>query len=149
MNKHLMIIGLTLALGACTPPPTTVPALPSPASNIPATLPATPAPQNAIPATLVQPTETAVAAAETVGMLWLQVLSPQDEEVVNAPQVEVIGSAPAGSVISVNDEILLVSDDGQFKTTVPLEEGPNLIEIVASDDSGNETFSILTVTYEP
>jgi hypothetical protein len=69
--------------------------------------------------------------------------------VVNTPQVDVTGSAPAGAVVSVNDDILLVGDNQQFKTTVSLDEGPNLIEIIASDDKGNETSLILTVIYEP
>jgi hypothetical protein len=42
-----------------------------------------------------------------------------------------------------------VGADGQFKTTLPLEEGPNLIEIIASDESGNEASALLTITYEP
>jgi len=81
--------------------------------------------------------------------LWLQVLSPQDEAVINLPQVDVIGSAPADTVVSVNDEILIVGDDQQFKATVSLDEGPNLIEILASDENGNEMSLLLTVTYEP
>jgi hypothetical protein len=81
--------------------------------------------------------------------LWLQILSPSDEAVVDAPQVDVSGSAPAGTVISINDDILIVGADLQFKSTVSLEEGPNLIEIIASDENGNETSALLTVTYEP
>jgi hypothetical protein len=59
------------------------------------------------------------------------------------------GSAPAGTVISVNDLILIVGIDGQFTATVPLEEGLNLIEVVASNEKGNELSALLTVTYEP
>ena len=87
--------------------------------------------------------------SEPSGTLWLQVLSPQDEAVVNTSQVDVTGAAPAGSVVSVNDDIFLVGDDQQFKTTLSLDEGPNLIEILASDENGNETSLLLTVTYEP
>jgi len=86
---------------------------------------------------------------EPSGTIWLQVLSPQDEAVVNTSQVDVIGAAPPGSVVSVNDDIFLVGDDQQFKTTLSLDEGPNLIEILASDENGNETSLLLTVTYEP
>ena len=86
---------------------------------------------------------------EPSGTIWLQVLSPQDEAVVNTSQVDVIGAAPAGSVVSVNDEILIIGDDQQFKTTLSLDEGPNLIEILASDENGNETSLLLTVTFEP
>jgi hypothetical protein len=60
-----------------------------------------------------------------------------------------MGSAPAGAVITVNDDILIVGNDQQFKTTISLDEGPNLIEIIASDDNGNEMPILLTVTYEP
>ena len=98
----------------------------------------------------IQPSPTITSVPDTSGgALSLQVLSPQDEAVVNTPQVDVIGSAPTGAVISVNDEILIVGDDGQFKTTVSLDEGPNLIEIIASDNDGNEMSLLLTITYEP
>jgi len=149
MNKHLIILALILMLIACSPTPTAVPSSPTANSNNPTTIPATPRPQEVIPTTDIQPTPTLITAPEPSGTLWLQVLSPQDEAVVNTPQVDVIGSAPAGAVISVNDEILIVGDDGQFKTTVSLDEGPNLIEIIASDDNGNETSLILTIIYEP
>jgi hypothetical protein len=149
MNKQLLILALMLVTAACTPTPTTVPKLPSPALSIVATASATPVPQQIIPATPVQPTETALPATESAGTLLLQVLSPQDEAVVNTQQVDVIGSAPAGAVVTVNDEILIMSTEGQFKTTVALEEGPNLIEILASDENGNEASLLLTVTYEP
>lgn len=68
---------------------------------------------------------------------------------VNTPQIEVSGMASAGAVVTVNDNIIIVGADGQFKTTIALDEGPNLIEIIASNDSGSETSVELTVTYEP
>ena len=99
-----------------------------------------------MPTALIQPTE--AGAPETPG-LWLQILAPLDEAVVNTPLVDVTGSAPAGVVISVGDEILIVDSTLQFTLPVTLEEGPNLIEIIASDENGNEMFVLLTVTYEP
>lgn len=83
------------------------------------------------------------------GSIWLQVSSPLDDAVLNAPQLDVIGSAPARAVVSVNDAIVLVGNDQQFKATIPLDEGPNLIEVIASNDNGDETSRLLTVTYEP
>jgi len=142
MNKHLIILALILMLTACGPTPTA-------AANSPSAIPATPAPQDVIFTPITQPTPTVISAPEPSGTLWFQVISPQDEAVVTTPQVDVIGSAPAGAVVSVNDEIIIVDNDQQFQTTLSLDEGPNLIEIVASDDNGNETSLILTVTYEP
>jgi hypothetical protein len=127
MNKYLLLTGVLLLIVACSlPTPTAAPAFP-----------ASPVPQENTP-TIVR-----------AGTLWLQVLSPLDGVVVNTPQVDVIGLAPAGTVLSINDDILIVGADGQFKTTLSLEEGPNLIEFVASDEAGNQTSLILTVVYEP
>jgi len=146
MKKQLIRIALVLVLGACIPTPTAAPFLPGPALNAPTMVSsATPLPQNDV---TVTPVPSADATEPALGF-GLQVLSPQDEAVVNIPQVDVTGLAPAGAVISINDEILIVAADGQFKTTISLDEGPNLLEIVGSDENGNEAAIILTVTYEP
>ena len=147
MNKLLIL--LILIISACGPTPTVVPSSSATTRNSPSVISPTPIPQDVIPTLIIQPTQTVVSAPVTSGSLPLQVLSPQDEAVINLPQVDVIGSAPAGTVVSVNEEILVVGDDQQFKITVSLDEGPNLIEIVASDDSGNEMSLLLTITYEP
>lgn len=85
----------------------------------------------------------------TSGALWLRIISPADEAILVAPQVEVRGEAPAGAALSINDEILIVPADEEFAVTLPLEEGPNAIEIVASDIEGTEITLILVVTYQP
>jgi hypothetical protein len=149
MNKPLIIVMLILLLAACSPTPTVVPSSPIPTANGPDTNPASPVPQSNTPVTNIQPTPTFMDASGPTGTLWLQVFSPLDEAVINTAQVEVIGSAPTGTVLSINDEIILVGDDEQFKAAVSLEEGPNLIEIIASDIDGNESSLLLTVIYEP
>jgi hypothetical protein len=137
--KRLALLLLVL-LVACGPTPTVTSTVPAALNN----MESTPVPKNVDQTPVVSPT-TMIQESE----LWLQITSPLDEAVVTLPQVEVTGSAPAGSVISVNEDILIVGADGQFKTTIALEEGPNLIEIIASDENGNETSALLTVTYEP
>lgn len=132
---------MLILLTACGPTPTAVATVP--VSNVPI-----PTPQVETPTAPILPTEPGLPATETSG-LWLNLLSPLDEALVDAPQVDVTGSAPAGTVISVNDLILIVGIDGQFTATVPLEEGLNLIEVVASNEKGNELSALLTVTYEP
>ena len=147
MKKYVTLLALILTLAACSPTPTTAPLLTSPVSPTSPVMIATAVPQEALSTTIIP--STVASTPETSGSLWLQVLSPLDEAIVNTPQVDVTGSAPAGAVISVNDEILIVGSDDQFKTTVALDEGPNLIEILASDENGNEMSALLTVTYEP
>jgi len=149
MNKYLIIPTLVILLTACSPTPTAVVVSPTSTTNGLNAIPATLTSQTIVPVPTIQPIPNIISATDSSGTLTLQVLSPQDEAVVNTPQVDVIGSAPAGAVISINDDILIVGADGQFKTTVALDEGPNLIEVVASDDNGNETSFILTITYEP
>lgn len=147
----LLTLASIVVLSACGPTTPTV--VPGNLSNDPtqSVIP-TAAPQGS-PATLTSGAAPIVEASPTVESttqnIELQVISPQDGDTITTSQVDVIGIAAAGSVVSVNDDILILGEDQQFKSTVSLDEGPNLIEVVASDDNGNETSVILTVTYEP
>jgi hypothetical protein len=145
MKKFAALLVLTL-LAACGPTPTVAPQTTPTSANNSNTNTATAIPQNVVPTALIQPTQPGIT--ETSG-LWLQILAPLDEAVVDTPQVDVIGSAPAEAVISVDDQIVIVGSDMRFAIPMTLEEGPNLIEIIASDENGNELSALLTVTYEP
>jgi hypothetical protein len=83
------------------------------------------------------------------GDLWVRLASPQDQMIVKTAQVDVRGQAPEETTISINDDISLIGPDQIFVSTVPLKEGPNSIEIVASNMSGNEVSFNLTVIYQP
>ena len=83
------------------------------------------------------------------GPLRVTITAPPDEAVVNSPQVDIVGQAPAETVISIGDTITVVEASGQFSIPVPLQEGPNELEIVASDPTGNQAATMLVVTYEP
>ena len=134
MKKYLPLTVLLLAALACNLParitPTAPPPGPGSAGKTPATLPPASGPTGS-------------------GTLNLRILSPADGAVVNTSSVEIVGEAPAGSVISIGDDILIVGADGTFKYVVSLEEGPNVIEILASDAAGNESFVLLGIFYEP
>ena len=95
------------------------------------------------------PAESDSARPADAAPLSLQVLEPVDGSVVDIPQTQVVGTTSPGAVVTVNDEILLTGGDGAFQTTVTLEEGLNLIEVVASDQSGEEVFANVTVTFAP
>lgn len=84
--------------------------------------------------------------AQTSGALTVQVFSGADVE-VNTPSYTVTGKAPAGTVLTVNDDIALVDQSQAFAVPVGLDEGPNLIQIVASNTAGDEVDFMLTVTY--
>ncbi len=134
---------LLLLLSACSPLQTITP-IP------PVTAPTNPTNPPIATATATRPAQGASAAppADT-GPLVMQVLSPLDGAVVSTQQVTVTGATAPGAVVTVNDDIIVIGADGQFHSTVTLDEGLNLIEIIASNTSGSEATVELTVTYEP
>ena len=79
--------------------------------------------------------------------LFLEVSEPLDESVVTTSPVRVSGTTVPDAVVSVNGEIVEVDEQGSFTTMVALEEGPNIIEVIASDLEGNEVSKILVIFY--
>lgn len=159
LNSVSILILIFLA-SACSPIQTTTPI---PPATLPPLSGSTTSPGSA-PVSTNQPSKTnppSVAATKPApaaggqpvppisGPLSLRVVSPQDGAMVNTPQIQVSGFASPGEVVTVNDSIIVVGADGQFQTTVSLDQGPNLIEVIASNNSGNETNVELTVTYQP
>jgi hypothetical protein len=76
-------------------------------------------------------------------------LCPPEDASVSTPWVDIVGKAPPETVITLNDEIAVAGTDGMFSARVPLDEGVNEIQCVASDWEGHEvTFSIF-IEYIP
>ncbi len=142
---------LLIATASCGGPISTVtPA--APASSPSAAMPSQPAAHaSAQPASAAASSTQAPSASHpsASGPVSLQVASPQDGAVVNTPQLQVSGAASPGAVVTVNDNVLIVGADGSFSTTISLDMGPNLVEIIASNDSGDSKTLDLTVTYQP
>lgn len=80
---------------------------------------------------------------------FLTVTEPADNSIINTDKVEVGGRTSPGAVVSVNGELVEVDEEGNFTMMVVLEEGPNIIEVIASDLEGNEESRILVVIYVP
>jgi hypothetical protein len=140
-----------LLLTACAPVSIPQPVQVQPSTDQPpaeATLPAPPK-STEQSATNLPPAAIPSAVEAATGALWVQILSPQDGETVNTPSILIKGQAPAETVVTVNDEILVVSSNQTFEIEVKLEAGPNLIEILASDLNGNEVYIPLSIDYEP
>ncbi len=142
------------------PSPQLVEATASTLSTVPALLPRTPtalkpnvpaSPSPAAPqsSTARTPTSTPTTPKSNMPALALKVTTPQDESTVNAASIAVAGQTLVGAVVSVNGNLVDVDASGKFQTTVQLDEGPNIIEVVASDVNGNELSTILRVIYEP
>lgn len=81
--------------------------------------------------------------------LFLTVTQPANESIINTDRVEVIGITAPGAVVSVNGNPTKVDEEGNFTMMVVLEEGPNLIEVIASDVQGNQESHPLALIYVP
>ncbi len=57
-----------------------------------------------------------------------------------------MGHTSPEAVVSVNSEITIADTQGTFVITITLAEGPNIVEVIASDEEGNEARTSLTVT---
>ena len=115
---------------------------PTPIPTIAPTLEAT-----AIPV----PDPTAVPAdAELEPGLTLELLEPEELEVITEEStIDIVGATRVDAIVTINDTVVEPDGDGIFSLSVDLEEGPNLIEIIASVASGEQKDLVLVVIYLP
>ncbi len=106
---------------------------------------ATPAPA------VLQATPTTVPAATPVATeddLFLQMVAPMETEILTSePSLDIIGRTRVDAVVTINDTVVKPGLDGRFSLGIDLEEGPNIIEVVASMASGEQEDVVLVVIY--
>ncbi len=81
--------------------------------------------------------------------LTLTLDSLVDGQTVQTTPLLVSGLTAPKAVVSVNDLVGLTDAQGHFAFAVPLDPGPNVIEILASLPDGEQSYSIVTVLYQP
>lgn len=79
----------------------------------------------------------------------LEILSPKDQAFVSSDRITVSGKTKPKSDVVVNDQEIKADNNGNFSTQVTLDEGENIIGIVAYDENGNYAEKEIIVTYEP
>lgn len=90
------------------------------------------------------------AVEQATGALFLQMLSPSTDELfVTESAYEFTGRTTVDALLSVNDSVLEVDEEGRFAFAMELEEGPNVIEVVVSNALGDQFDEVLLVIYEP
>jgi len=100
--------------------------------------------------TQLAPTPTPTPSAPPSSGLTLTILEPQDEAVVKQNLMRVVGRTTPDAVVSVNGHVIrAIDENGNFTTVISLAEGPNLVEIIATDYQGNKVSQVLTVIYAP
>lgn len=78
----------------------------------------------------------------------LEVSQPKNKAVVNNPTLTITGKTSPTAEVFINDLQLTADAQGSFSAPVILEEGENVIVVVANDNQGNFAEQELIVTLE-
>ncbi|MBT4072586.1 MAG: hypothetical protein HOE75_02760 [Chloroflexi bacterium] len=81
--------------------------------------------------------------------LFLELQGLGENTVVRGDAIVASGITSPDAVLSINGVIIPINDDGSFEVTLALTEGPNLLEVVSSDLSGNQESRALWVVALP
>ena len=137
-NAPASSIATAPPLITAVPQPTTFP-------DVPIFVPPTPeviVPE--IPPTLALPNTPTPAAP-----FPLTLNAPRDGETTDTSPLLVSGVTAPSAIVSVNDVVSVANVEGRFDLLVPLQAGPNVLEVIASQADGQQAFAIVTVMYQP
>ena len=77
----------------------------------------------------------------------LLVTEPENESVVSTPTLPLSGRTGPSAIVSINGRSVAVNRFGYFSSTVRLDEGPNVIDVVATNNDGQTLSTVLAVIY--
>jgi bacillopeptidase F len=97
---------------------------------------------NAIPTSSAT---TSATPSTSQGTLPLTVTSPIDSATLSTSTVTVEGRTTPGATVTVNGNSDVADANGNFSIDVSLDNGPNAIDVIATDDSGNQGEVLLMV----
>lgn len=92
-------------------------------------------------------TVTTGKADESKNQISLAVLQPVDGQTTSLSSIAVKGTTVPNADVTVNDVDLKADAQGNFSTSVTLDEGDNVIAVVSVDQNGQISEKDLTVTY--
>jgi len=81
--------------------------------------------------------------------LFLTLVNPVEQDVevpLETAQLTIKGMTLPGAVVSIDGDLVDTDDQGGFTGVTALDEGANEIEVVASDDQGNQVNLTIFVT---
>lgn len=128
-----VILILMLLLAACGGESTSFSPTIDPTSTAVATQfppPSTTGSSTPIPGSTLPPT------ADPASPLRLELLAPDDGAGVEVDAVRVMGKTRIDAAVGVNGTPVEISADGSFQHDLVLENGPNLVEVIATTLSG-------------
>lgn len=94
-------------------------------------------------------TPTPTPTAVVVQKISLSISTPKSGVTVSTATLAVNGKTVAGADVSVGDLEVKADASGNFSATVTLDEGENILTVVAVDANGDSAEQELTVTYTP
>ena len=77
----------------------------------------------------------------------LLVTEPENESIVSTAALPLSGRTGPNSILSINGRSVPVDRFGYFSSSVRLDEGPNVIDVVATNDDGRTLSTVLAVIY--
>ena len=90
-----------------------------------------------------------VFAVASTASLPFSLFYPPDGLEVSDPVVTLVGATRPDAIVGINNVPVELNGSGIFSTEVALEEGANLIEVVAADINGNVRFQTVVIFYKP
>ena len=90
-----------------------------------------------------------ISASPTSSPFLLVITEPQDQSILHARVIPLSGRTGPQGIVSVNGVGVSVDRQGAFSTSIILEEGPNIIEVVASNIDGRVLSAIIAVIFRP
>ena len=79
----------------------------------------------------------------------LVITEPRDRSIVSTGIIRLAGRTGPEAVVSVNGVSLNIDVVGNFSTLVPLEPGPNIIDVVSTNSDGQVMSAVSAVIYRP
>ncbi|HUW21961.1 MAG TPA: Ig-like domain-containing protein [Candidatus Bathyarchaeia archaeon] len=80
----------------------------------------------------------------------LEIIMPEGTEVTwDKNQIEIAGRTEPEASLYLNDRLVILNQDGNFKYLLTLAEGENLVKISAKDEAENLTEKEITIIYTP
>ena len=77
----------------------------------------------------------------------LLITEPENNSVVDVSRLPLSGRTGPNAIVSINGRSVPVDRFGYFSTTMLLIEGPNIIDVVATNDDGETLSEVVAVIY--
>jgi len=79
----------------------------------------------------------------------LLVTEPESQSIVSEPLVRLSGRTGPEAILSINGVSVLLDELGFFFTMLSLEPGPNIIDVVATNNDGRVLSTVIALIYRP